>query len=167
MEYFRGLKNPIGVKVGPSCAPDELVRLVERLGPEPGRIMLITRFGCDRIEAALPPLVRAVHAAGLPVLWTSDPMHGNTRTLGGRKTRSFDDVLAEIDRAFAVHEACGSHLGGVHFELTGDNVTECVGGAEGLGAADLERRYESGCDPRLNYRQSLEVAFAMCQRLAP
>ena len=167
IEYFRGIRNPVGVKVGPTCAPEELVRLVDALGPEPGRVTLITRFGRDQVAKHLPPLVRAVKAAGLPVVWSCDPMHGNTHALGGRKTRAFDDILAEVDQVFAVHAAEGTHLGGVHFELTGDNVTECVGGAEGLGADDLGRRYETGCDPRLNYRQSLEMAFALARLLAP
>ena len=167
VEYFRGIENPIGVKVGPTCAPEELLRLVERLGPEPGRVTLITRFGRDHVAAHLPPLVRAVEQAGLPVVWSCDPMHGNTRAAQGRKTRVFDDILAEVDQVFAVHSAEGTHLGGVHFELTGDNVTECIGGADGVGEADLGRRYETGCDPRLNYRQSLEMAFALARLLAP
>ncbi len=166
VEYFRGLQNPIGVKVGPTSTPDELCRLVERLGPEPGRITLITRFGHARVRAALPKLVKAVRDAGFPVVWSCDPMHGNTRSAGGRKTRRFDDILAEIDGAFEVHAACGTRLAGVHFEMTGQDVTECVGGAEGLGESDLGRRYETGCDPRLNYRQSLEMAFALTRRLA-
>jgi len=165
VEYFRGLRNPIGVKVGPSCKPEELVRLVDKLGAEPGRVTLITRFGRDRVAEHLPALVRALE--GAPVVWSCDPMHGNTRTVRGRKTRIFDDIITELDQVFEVHAAEGTHLGGVHFEMTGDNVTECIGGADGIGEADLERRYESGCDPRLNYRQSLEMAFALARRLAP
>ncbi len=167
LEFFRGLRNPIGVKVGPSARPDEVVRLIETLNPkdERGKLVLIARLGAERVADALPPLVEAVRAAGRTVLWLSDPMHGNTRTTAsGRKTRDFADIVRELEASFDAHEALGSHLGGVHFELTGEDVTECVGG--GLTEADLDTRYESLCDPRLNYRQALEMAFVMARRMA-
>lgn len=168
VEYFRGIANPVGVKVGPGLGADELVRLCERLSPErePGRITLITRFGCGRIHDHLPPLIRAVKANGIAVLWSCDPMHGNTRRHGALKTRDFDAILAELEAAFEIHRAEDSHLAGVHFELTGDNVTECIGGAQGLSGDDLLRCYESGCDPRLNYGQSLEMAFLIARMLS-
>jgi 3-deoxy-7-phosphoheptulonate synthase len=165
VEYLRGIANPIGVKVGPTCAPEELVRLVRRLNPEnlSGRVTLITRLGAERAGALLPPLVRAVQEAEdgpLAVLWSCDPMHGNTiRTVGGVKTRDFDQILGELRETFAVHKALGSRLGGVHFELTGEDVTECLGGARRLGEADLQTNYVTTCDPRLNEEQSLEIAF--------
>jgi 3-deoxy-7-phosphoheptulonate synthase len=162
VEYLRGIANPIGVKVGPTCSPEELVRLVERLNPanEWGRVTLITRLGAARVASLLPPLIQAIGAAGAKVLWSCDPMHGNTiRTVGGVKTRDFEQILLELRETFAVHAACESSLGGVHFELTGDNVTECIGGARGLGEADLARKYATYCDPRLNGEQSLEMAF--------
>jgi 3-deoxy-7-phosphoheptulonate synthase len=165
VEYLRGIANPIGVKVGPTCAPEELVRLVRRLNPgnESGRVTLITRLGAERAGALLPPLVRAVQEAGggpSAVLWSCDPMHGNTiRTVGGVKTRDFDQILRELRETFAVHKALGSRLGGVHFELTGEDVTECLGGARRLGEADLQTNYVTTCDPRLNEEQSLEIAF--------
>ncbi|MDQ3265988.1 MAG: 3-deoxy-7-phosphoheptulonate synthase class II [Myxococcota bacterium] len=162
VEYFRGIQNPIGVKVGPRVLPEELLRLMDLLDPagQPGRLTLITRLGHQQIATVLPPLVRAVQQAGRKVVWSCDPMHGNTHTTAdGLKTRAFDDIGSELKTAFEVHHAEGSVLGGVHFELTGENVTECVGGVEGLVAADLRRAYESGCDPRLNYAQSMEMAF--------
>jgi 3-deoxy-7-phosphoheptulonate synthase len=165
VEYLRGIANPIGVKVGPTCTPEELVRLVRRLNPgnESGRVTLITRLGAERAGALLPPLVRAVQEAGggpSAVLWSCDPMHGNTiRTVGGVKTRDFDQILRELRETFAVHKALGSRLGGVHFELTGEDVTECLGGARRLGEADLQTNYVTTCDPRLNEEQSLEIAF--------
>ncbi len=168
IEYLRGLRNPIGIKVGPTATGDELMPLLERLDPnhEPGRITLITRFGADRIGEALPPLISAVRRAGRTVLWSSDPMHGNGEKTGsGLKTRSFDAILSELRQAFVLHRAHGSFLGGVHIELTGENVTECVGGAEGLSEADLPRAYETGCDPRLNGAQSLELAFLVAEML--
>lgn len=167
VEYFRGIRNPVGIKLGPRSRPDEVTRLVELLNPEdePGKLVLIARMGAGRVREALPPLIEAVQASGRAVLWISDPMHGNTHaTASGLKTRSFDDILAEIETSFDVHESLGSHLGGVHFELTGDDVTECVGA--GLSEADLDRRYASLCDPRLNYRQSLEMAFRVAHRMA-
>jgi 3-deoxy-7-phosphoheptulonate synthase len=162
LEFFRGLANPIGIKIGPSTTPDELLQLIERLNPEdePGRLTLITRLGERTIAAHLPPLLRAVKASGRRVLWSADPMHGNgVLTAGGLKTRSFDAILSELRLAFAIHAAEGTRLSGVHFELTGDDVTECIGGAQGIAEADLSSAYETGCDPRLNYAQSLEMAF--------
>jgi len=169
VEYFRGIANPIGVKIGPSADPATLQRLIETLDPErePGRLTLIHRFGVDRIEDCLPGLIEAARAAGHRVLWCSDPMHGNTRlTADGVKTRSFADILAELERAFDIHAACGSRLGGVHFELTGEDVTECTGGARGLSEADLCRAYKSEVDPRLNYEQALEMALLMARKMS-
>jgi len=167
VEYFRGIANPIGVKVGPATTRERLARLLEILHPEdePGRLTLIHRFGAERIGDGLAPLVETVRASGKTVLWCCDPMHGNTRvTPSGRKTRRFDDILAELQQAFAIHEACGTHLGGVHIELTGENVTECVGGARGLSQNDLEVAYRSAVDPRLNYEQALELAMLIARR---
>lgn len=160
IEYFRGIKNPVGVKVGPSMPPADLVKLTEVLNPtnERGKILIIARLGASKVETALPPLVEAVARAKRNVVWSTDPMHGNGKTLAsGVKTRSFDDICAEIEHSFAIHRRVGSRLGGVHFELTGEDVTECIGG--GLTEADLDRNYESFCDPRLNYAQALELAF--------
>jgi 3-deoxy-7-phosphoheptulonate synthase len=162
VEYARGIRNPIGLKVGPELAPDTLIRLIEMLHPddEPGRLTLIHRFGADKIVDALPPLIETVRRSGRTVLWCCDPMHGNTeQTERGLKTRRFDKILAELEQAFHIHDACGSRLCGVHFELTGENVTECVGGARGLAEADLEHAYRSQVDPRLNAEQSLEMAL--------
>lgn len=170
VELFRGVQNPIGVKLGPSVTPADVVALIERLNPsdEPGKMVLITRLGAGRVETALPPLLAAVQATGRRVLWICDPMHGNTRTTaGGRKTRAFEDILAELERTAEAHRKGGTLLGGVHFELTGEDVTECVGGADGLTDADLETAYETACDPRLNYRQSLEMAFSLAKLLRP
>jgi 3-deoxy-7-phosphoheptulonate synthase len=169
VEYFRGIRNPVGVKVGPSADPAEIVALVERLDRvgEPGKIVLITRMGESRVEEKLPKLVEVVRASGRPVLWVCDPMHGNTKTTAsGLKTRGFEDVLREVERTFEVHDACGTILGGVHFELTGADVTECVGGASGVREEDLERNYASACDPRLNYAQAMEMAFRISRRMA-
>lgn len=164
VEFFRGIRNPVGVKVGPSATPDIVLGLLDVLNPEnePGKIVLITRMGADKVEQALPNIVRGVHAAGRKVLWMSDPMHGNTQsTSGGLKTRPFEAIQRELEAVMAVHRAEGTWLGGVHFELTGDDVTECVGGAEALTEEDLERNYTSACDPRLNYRQALEMTFQL------
>jgi 3-deoxy-7-phosphoheptulonate synthase len=169
VEYFRGIANPIGVKIGPNTAPEELVELCKLLNPqnEPGRLTIIHRFGAGRIGSCLPPLVEAVLRSGKEVLWCCDPMHGNTTTTqSGVKTRSFDDILSELNRAFDIHCRLGSVLGGVHFELTGENVTECVGGARGLGEADLHRAYRSEVDPRLNYEQALEMALLVARRMS-
>ncbi len=162
VEYARGIVNPIGVKIGPSLRPATLLKLIEALDPDndPGRLTLICRFGADEIGDSLPPLVEAVKREGRTVLWTSDPMHGNTETTStGIKTRRFENILSELEQAFEILQACGMHLGGVHFELTGENVTECTGGAIGLEDADLEHAYTSQVDPRLNYEQALEMAF--------
>lgn len=168
VEFFRGIRNPIGVKVGPSMDPEELVQLVSILNPdnEPGRLTLIVRMGARKVTEKLPALVARVQSAGQVVTWCSDPMHGNTyKTADGTKTRHFDDILAEIDRSFEVHADAGSVLGGVHFEMTGQNITEVVGGSCGLTEADLATAYESEVDPRLNYAQSLEMAFLIARRL--
>lgn len=162
VEYFRGISNPIGVKVGPSCEPAQLSALVERLDPagNPGRLTLITRLGRDAAAQKLPALIRAVGGTGRRPLWICDPMHGNTLVAAaGLKTRRFADILSELRTTFEVHRSEGSALNGVHFELTGENVTECTGGAENLGADDLRRQYETACDPRLNYNQGMEMAF--------
>jgi 3-deoxy-7-phosphoheptulonate synthase len=164
VEYFRGIANPIGVKWGPSAQPEEMVELFKALNPqnEPGRITVISRFGHDKVESHLPRAIEAVRRAGLSVLWSSDPMHGNViKTKDNIKTRDFDAILAELRRSFQVHRSLGSRLGGVHFELTGEDVTECTGGAEGIREQDLARHYETFCDPRLNYNQSLEMAFVI------
>jgi 3-deoxy-7-phosphoheptulonate synthase len=162
VEYFRGIANPIGVKVGESVDARALVELAQILNPdnEPGRLTLIHRLGAHRIEHALPPLIHAMRASGARVLWVCDPMHGNTETTPqGVKTRRFDNILAEVESAFRIHRDCGSILGGVHFELTGDDVTECTGGARGLSEGDLARAYHTTVDPRLNYEQALELAM--------
>jgi 3-deoxy-7-phosphoheptulonate synthase len=167
VEFFRGVANPVGVKVGPSTSPDDVLRLIDRLNPlgEEGKLVLVARMGAGRVAEALPGLVEAVRREGKPVLWMSDPMHGNTVTTStGVKTRNFDEILREIEVSFDVHEAAGGRLGGVHFELTGEDVTECIGG--GLGEGDLDRNYATECDPRLNYRQALEMAFRIAHRMA-
>jgi 3-deoxy-7-phosphoheptulonate synthase len=167
VEYFRGIANPIGVKIGPSMEPEELLDLIQVLAPdnEPGRLMLIHRFGAKKIDACLPPLVEAVSRSGRTVLWCCDPMHGNTITTEtGIKTRIFDDILSELDQAFDIHDGSNSILSGVHFELTGEDVTECIGGARGLQEADLQRAYHSDIDPRLNYEQALEMALLIARR---
>jgi len=168
VEYFRGIRNPVGVKIGPSMTPGMLRELVEILHPrdEPGRLTLIHRLGNDSIGRHLPPLLDAVRASGKTVLWCCDPMHGNTRvTADGYKPRHFEEILGELDQAFDIHAACGSYLGGVHIELTGEDVTECVGGARGLGEADLKRAYRSHLDPRLNYEQALEMALFVARKM--
>ncbi len=162
VEYFRGISNPVAVKVGAAMDADWIRGLVEVLNPqdEPGRLTLIHRFGAAGIEEHLPPMIEAVRATGRTVLWICDPMHGNTEsTASGVKTRRFENIRAEVESAFRVHEAMGSILGGVHFELTGDDVTECTGGARGLADVDLARAYRSTVDPRLNYEQALELAM--------
>jgi 3-deoxy-7-phosphoheptulonate synthase len=168
VEYFRGIRNPIGLKVGPAISQDRLKRLIEILNPEadPGRLTLIHRFGCEHIARRLTPLIAAARATGIPVLWCCDPMHGNTHlTNGGLKTRNFDEILSELEQAFDIHRAQGSSLGGVHVELTGEAVTECVGGARGLNETDLTRAYRSYLDPRLNYEQALELAFFTARKM--
>jgi 3-deoxy-7-phosphoheptulonate synthase len=169
VEFLRGVGNPVGAKVGPTMEPDELVSLCEILNPAriPGRLTLITRLGADRVESRLRPLLRAVTDVGHPVAWACDPMHGNTFTAAsGRKTRHFDDVIREIAGFVRAHRAEGTWPGGIHVELTGENVTECLGGADGLSAADLDDRYETMCDPRLNARQSLDLAFRVAELIA-
>jgi 3-deoxy-7-phosphoheptulonate synthase len=169
IEFFRGISNPVGVKVGPSANPDDVVRLVEALSPndEPGKIALITRMGAKKVESALSRVVEAVKRSGRRVLYICDPMHGNTQaTSSGIKTRDFDDIVREVELSFDVHRACGTHLGGVHVELTGEDVTECTGGAAGITEKDLDRNYATMCDPRLNYRQALELGFRIARRMS-
>ena len=168
VELFRGVQNPIGVKLGPTIEAGEVIALIETLNPsdEAGKLVLITRMGAGRVSDALPPLLAAVRDSGRRVLWICDPMHGNTRVAAsGKKTRPFGDILAEIERTAAAHREIGTSLGGVHFELTGEDVTECTGGADALTEADLDVAYETACDPRLNYRQSLEMAFLLARTL--
>jgi 3-deoxy-7-phosphoheptulonate synthase len=167
VEFLRGVKNPIGMKVGPSMDADELVRLTEILNPanEKGRLTLISRMGADKVEAKLAPLVRAVTRAGRNVVWLCDPMHGNTTTVAGYKTRPFDSIISEVRGFFDVHEAEGSFAGGVHVEMTGSTVTECLGGAHKLSETDLAANYATSCDPRLNAEQSLELAFLIAEEL--
>lgn len=167
IEYIRGIRNPIGIKVGPGMSTSALEGLLERINPENerGRVTLITRFGAHAIEKNLPQLIEAVEASGRHVLWTCDPMHGNTEVVGGGvKTRRFKNILAELETAFDIHAEMNSVLGGVHLELTGEDVTECVGGARGLNEADLSRAYQSEVDPRLNGEQALELAFAIVRK---
>ena len=170
VEFLRGVRNPIGCKVGPSATADDVVGLCELLNPErqPGRLTLITRMGADKVSENLPPLLEAVRDSGHPVVWTCDPMHGNTFTSeSGHKTRHFDDVLAEVSGFFAAHRQAGTWAGGIHVELTGEDVTECLGGAEQLQTEDLGRRYETMCDPRLNARQGLDLAFRVAELVDP
>lgn len=162
VEFFRGIRNPIGVKIGPDTTPAFLRGLIQVLNPDnqPGRLTLIHRLGAGRIRKVLPQLVDAVNTTGARVVWVCDPMHGNTETASsGLKTRRFENILEELDAAFEVHRAAGSNLGGVHLELTGDHVTECTGGARGLTDSDLRRDYRTQVDPRLNYEQAMEVAM--------
>ncbi len=162
MEFLRGVQNPIGIKAGPTMTPDDLLRLIEILNPEndPGRLTVITRFGADKVASGLPPLIRAVRREGFKVVWSCDPMHGNTiKTEAGYKTRPFDRVLAEVRAFMQVHAAEGTHAGGIHIEMTGQNVTECTGGARAIAESDLSDRYHTHCDPRLNAAQALELAF--------
>ncbi|MCA9284110.1 MAG: 3-deoxy-7-phosphoheptulonate synthase class II [Phycisphaerales bacterium] len=173
IEYLRGIANPVGVKVGPSTSPGALLEIADRLDPqrEPGRLTLIHRFGAHNIARCLPPLLVAVRDAGRRCLWVCDPMHGNTETVAvagvpeGVKTRKFSHILAELEQAFEIHRIAGTYLGGVHFELTGENVTECTGGARGIADADLTRAYRSQVDPRLNYEQALEMALLIARRM--
>ncbi|MBS0233662.1 MAG: 3-deoxy-7-phosphoheptulonate synthase class II [Proteobacteria bacterium] len=168
VEYCRGIKNPIGLKCGPSLDPDGLLRLIDLLNPkdEPGRLTLICRFGYDKVEAHLPKLIRAVKKAGRSVVWSCDPMHGNTiSAVNGYKTRPFDRILKESLSFFEVHRAEGTHAGGIHVEMTGQNVTECTGGATAISEQDLSDRYHTHCDPRLNADQALELAFLVAEQL--
>ena len=162
VEYFRGIRNPIGIKVGPTMEPGELKSLLDFVNPEhePGRVTLICRFGAKQIAESLPPLIKSVSTTDHPVLWSIDPMHGNTiKTAEGFKTRHFDDILNEVRRSFDIHAEHDSIVGGIHLELTGNNVTECVGGAGGPSSTELSRAYETNVDPRLNYEQAMEIAF--------
>jgi len=168
VEFMRGIANPIGLKTGPSQTPDDLLKLIDALNPnnDPGRLVLISRMGHDKVEDILPDLVRAVSREGRNVVWTCDPMHGNTiKAQSGYKTRPFDQILQEVRGFFAVHEAEGTHAGGVHIELTGQNVTECTGGAQAITDEGLSDRYHTHCDPRLNASQSLELAFLVGEHL--
>lgn len=167
VEYFRGIRNPLAIKIGPAMQRDHLLRLIDVLNPheEPGRITLIHRMGSQHIADHLPRLLDAVREAGRTVLWVCDPMHGNTeKTSNGYKTRKLDNIASELAQAFAIHAAAGTRLGGVHLELTGEDVTECTGGARGLSEADLVRAYKSHVDPRLNYEQSLELAMVIVRK---
>jgi 3-deoxy-7-phosphoheptulonate synthase len=169
IEYFRGIANPVGVKIGPSITTDEALRLADTLNPqnEPGRLTLIHRFGAERVEQCLPPLVEAMRRHGKQVLWCCDPMHGNNETTkSGIKTRRFEKILAELEKSFRILRDSGGHLGGVHFELTGEDVTECIGGSSGITEADLSRDYRTQVDPRLNYEQAMEMALLLARLMA-
>jgi 3-deoxy-7-phosphoheptulonate synthase len=168
VDFLSGVGNPLGLKAGPSLEPDDLLTLIDRLNPrnEPGRLTVISRMGHDAVEAKLPRLIRAVEREGRAVLWACDPMHGNTiKSSNGYKTRVFDQVLAEVRGFFSVHRAEGTHPGGVHFEMTGQDVTECLGGAQAITEDSLSDRYHTHCDPRLNASQALELAFLIAEQL--
>lgn len=168
VEYCRGIRNPIGVKVGPGMTKEWLNGLLDTLNPEnePGRLMLIHRMGVHQVESTLPGLIDVIQQRGANVLWVSDPMHGNTETTAdGIKTRRFDNILGELEQCFEIHKRMGSRLGGIHFEMTGENVTECLGGSTGLSEGDLHLAYRSKVDPRLNYEQALEMAMLVANRL--
>ncbi|MDH2199453.1 class II 3-deoxy-7-phosphoheptulonate synthase [Ectopseudomonas oleovorans] len=168
VEFMRGIENPIGVKVGPSMAPDELIRLIDTLNPDndPGRLNLIVRMGADKVEAHFPRLLRKVKEEGRQVLWSSDPMHGNTiKASSGYKTRDFAQILSEVRQFFAVHQAEGTYAGGIHIEMTGQNVTECIGGSRPITEDGLSDCYHTHCDPRMNADQSLELAFMIAETL--
>jgi 3-deoxy-7-phosphoheptulonate synthase len=169
VEYFRGIANPIGVKIGPAATPDEALALADALNPqnEPGRLTFIHRLGANHVGKCLPPLAEAIRRHGKQVLWCCDPMHANTETTkSGIKTRRFDKILGELEQSYRILKECGAHLGGVHFELTGDNVTECIGGASGVTEADLGRDYRTTLDPRLNYEQAMEMAMVLARLMA-
>ncbi|MEW2360273.1 class II 3-deoxy-7-phosphoheptulonate synthase [Spirillospora sp. NPDC029432] len=166
VEFLRHIRNPIGVKLGPTTSADDALALMDRLNPEgePGRLTFITRMGAGKIRDALPPLIEKVERSGSPVAWICDPMHGNTfEAPSGHKTRRFDDVLDEVTGFFEVHRGLGTHPGGIHIEFTGDDVTECVGGGHQIDEGDLHQRYETACDPRLNRGQSLDLAFRVAE----
>ncbi len=167
VEFLRGVANPIGLKIGPSLPPDDLLRLIDTLNPkdEAGRLTLISRMGADKVKKYLPPLIQAVKREGRNVVWVCDPMHGNTIMAGDYKTRPFDDILREVRGFFEVHKAEGTHAGGVHFEMTGQDVTECIGGSQVFTASTLGNRYHTHCDPRLNATQALELAFLIAEYL--
>jgi 3-deoxy-7-phosphoheptulonate synthase len=168
IEFCRGIRNPLGMKCGPSLAEDDLIRLIDILNPDniPGRLTLIARFGSDKVKTGLPKLVRRIQQEGRTVVWSSDPMHGNTETKGEYKTRPFERILSEIGDFIDIVEGEGAHAGGVHLEMTGQDVTECTGGATKLSAEDLSSRYHTHCDPRLNNEQALELAFLVAEKLA-
>ena len=169
IDFVSRIQNPIGVKIGPSTTPEILLAMLEKLNPHriPGRLSLIARMGATNIREKLPDLIEATKTTDHPIVWVTDPMHGNTREAAtGHKTRLFDDVLDEVKGFFEVHRAAGTHPGGIHVELTGDDVTECLGGISGISEADLPFRYETACDPRLNRVQSLDLAFQVAQMLA-
>lgn len=168
VEFLRGVMNPIGVKVGPSTQPDQLIRLIDTLNPtnEPGRLTLIARMGAEKVASLLPPLVERVKSEGRTVVWSCDPMHGNTvKSPNGYKTRPFNQILSEVRNFFAIHQSIGTNAGGVHFEMTGQDVTECTGGAQAISELNLRDRYHTHCDPRLNASQSLELAFLISEEL--
>jgi 3-deoxy-7-phosphoheptulonate synthase len=167
VEFCRGIRNPLGLKCGPSSKPDDLMRLIDVLNPEntPGRLTLICRMGSDKVGDLLPPLVRAVSREKREVVWSCDPMHGNTIASGSYKTRPFDRILSEVKAFFAIHQAEGTYAGGIHLEMTGQNVTECTGGARAISDEDLNDRYHTFCDPRLNAEQSIELAFLLAELL--
>ncbi len=167
VEFMRGIKNPIGLKCGPSTTADGLLQLIDILNPanEPGRLTLIARFGAEKVGEHLPQLIRAVEREGRKVVWSCDPMHGNTVKAGAYKTRPFDKVMQEIRSFFDVHRAEGTYAGGIHLEMTGNNVTECTGGARALSETDLRSRYMTYCDPRLNAEQAIEIAFLVAEKL--
>jgi len=169
VEFCSGIRNPVGMKCGPSLAPDDMMRLIDKLNPDniAGRLTLIARFGSDKVEGGLPKLVRKVQEEGRTVVWSSDPMHGNIeKTDGGYKTRPFDRILSEVKNFMDIVEAEGAHPGGIHLEMTGQDVTECTGGAHQITATDLQDRYHTHCDPRLNNEQALELAFLLAEKLA-
>jgi 3-deoxy-7-phosphoheptulonate synthase len=168
VEYLRGVENPIGIKVGGDCTRDDVARWLDVLDPlrSPGRLTFIHRFGAGKIADSLPRLIEFARAEGAHLVWICDPMHGNTHTTAsGVKTRRFEEIYSEVEQSFDIHAALGQTLGGVHIELTGENVTECVGGSHGPGEEDLARAYESEVDPRLNYEQSMELAFLIARKM--
>jgi 3-deoxy-7-phosphoheptulonate synthase len=168
VEFCRGVKNPVGLKCGPTTTPDGLLELIDILNPdnEPGKLTLIARFGANKVAEKLPSLIRAVKCEGHVVVWSCDPMHGNTiKAASGYKTRPFDLILREVEEFFAIHRAEGTHPGGIHVEMTGKNVTECTGGARAITDEDLRDRYHTHCDPRLNADQSIELAFLIAELL--
>lgn len=168
LEFVRGIGNPLGVKISDKCSPEELIRIIETMNPQniPGRLTIIVRMGADKLRKNLPGLIRAVQREGKSVLWISDPVHGNTyKTEEGIKTRSFEAIRAELRAFFDVHDEMGSHPGGVHLEMTGEDVTECTGGVSGVTEQSLSDRYNTYCDPRLNGKQALELAFLVAERL--
>jgi 3-deoxy-7-phosphoheptulonate synthase len=168
VEYMRGIANPIGMKVGPSTKEDDLIKILDVLNPdnEPGRMTLISRMGADKVDEFLPKLVRRVKKEGRSVIWSCDPMHGNTiKSPNGYKTRPFNQILAEVQNVFHIHKAEGTYAGGIHIEMTGQDVTECVGGAQAISEINLKDRYHTHCDPRLNASQSIELAFLVAEQL--